>query len=37
MAVYEKAGAVQVGTVEFDTPTDAELARRKRLAEEDKN
>ena len=37
MAVYEKAGAVQVGTAEFDTPTDAELARRKRLAEEDKN
>lgn len=37
MAVYERAGKVQVGTAEFDTPTEAELARRKRLAEEDKN
>ena len=34
MATYEKAGAVQVGTPEFDTPTDEELARRKRLAKE---
>lgn len=37
MAVYERAGKVQVGTAEFDTPTEAELARRKQLAEEDKN
>jgi len=36
MAVYEKAGAVQIGTAEFETPTDAELARRMRLAEEEK-
>src|SRR3989344_216432 len=36
MAVYEKAGAVQIGTAEFKTPTDAELARRMRLAEEEK-
>ena len=34
MAVYEKTGAVQIGTAEFETPTDAELARRKRLADE---
>src|SRR3989344_4567258 len=36
MAIYEKAGAVQIGTAEFETPTDAELARRMRLAEEEK-
>ena len=36
MAVYEKAGVVQIGTAEFETPTDAELARRMRLAEEEK-
>lgn len=34
MAIYEKVGTVEVGTAEFDTPTDAELARRKRLAKE---
>ena len=34
MEIYEKAGAVQTDTVEFDTPTGAELARRARLAEE---
>ena len=36
MAIYGKAGAVQIGTAEFETPTDAELARRMRLAEEEK-
>ena len=36
MAVYKKAGAVQIGTAEFETPTDAELARRIRLAKEEK-
>lgn len=34
IAVYERAGEVAVGTAEFDTPSDAELARRKRLAKE---
>ena len=33
---YEKAGAIQIGTAEFEIPTDAELARRTRLAEEEK-
>jgi dihydrofolate reductase len=37
MAVYEKAGALPIGTTEFDTPTEAEIARRKRLAVEDKS
>ena len=36
MATYKKAGAVQVGSAEFDTPTDAEIARRARWAEEGK-
>jgi len=35
MAVYERTGAVQIGTAEFETPTEAELERRKRLAEEE--
>jgi len=33
-AVYEKAGDVQVGTAEFNTPTEQELERRVRLGEE---
>ena len=34
MATYERAGAVQFSTADFETPTEAELARRKRLAQE---
>jgi dihydrofolate reductase len=36
MATYERAGAVQFSTAEFETPTEAELARRKRLVQEEK-
>jgi dihydrofolate reductase len=31
MAIYEKSGVVQMGTAEFDTPTKAELDRRRSL------
>lgn len=34
IARYEPRGEVPLGSFEFDTPTEAELARRKRLAEE---
>jgi hypothetical protein len=30
--VYRRAGAVEPGSFEFDEPTEAELARRRRLA-----
>jgi dihydrofolate reductase len=29
--VYERAGAVESGSMEFDEPTDAEIDRRRRL------
>lgn len=34
IATYEPAGEIKLGSVELDKPTEAELARRKRLAEE---
>jgi dihydrofolate reductase len=36
MATYERAGEVKTGSFEFETPTEAEIARRKRLADEEK-
>lgn len=36
MATYKRAGEIKIGTTEFDTPTEAEIARRKRLADEEK-
>jgi hypothetical protein len=30
--IYERAGDIDTGSFEFDEPTDAELARRQRLA-----
>jgi dihydrofolate reductase len=33
ISIYERAGAIQPGSFEFDEPTDAELERRRRLAE----
>ena len=34
VATYKRAGEVKIGTTEFDVPSEAELARRKRLADE---
>ena len=36
MAIYERAGEIKIGTTEFDTPTEAEIARRNRLTDEEK-
>ena len=34
VAIYERAGKVKTGSFVSETPTEAELARRKRLKEE---
>jgi hypothetical protein len=34
IASYARAGEVKTGSFEFEVPTEAELARRKRLKEE---
>ncbi|MGH9877841.1 MAG: dihydrofolate reductase family protein [Nitrososphaerales archaeon] len=36
MATYERAGEIKTGSTEFDTPTEAEIARRNNLADEEK-
>jgi dihydrofolate reductase len=36
IATYEREGEIKTGSFEFETPTEAELARRKKLKEEEK-
>jgi hypothetical protein len=36
MATYRRAGEVQRGAFTFDVPTDEEVERRRRLAEEER-
>jgi hypothetical protein len=33
ISTYERAGAIAAGSFEFDEPTDAEIERRRKLAE----